>query len=288
MASDMTHSAPLYKVTRNEDHSYVITTDKGTRLVPGVTTIKGEIGKPWLAGATAKSLCMALGAMAGPVGSKKPSWKNAVYLPDGLWKAGVAYTKDQIVQIIDTARKGFGKKSDEAKDTGTRAHEWIEAAISAEVMGIPVPKYPDDPEAAMACQSWYTWRQAHEVEWYSAESIVASIKYGYGGTFDARGRVKGPVTGGVWKKFMGDWKTSKDMYDDYWLQFHAYLEAYREMTGDTDDYTLVGMRIPKDGKPAEWVEAPDWATRDLCLSAFLGLRAVYDFSRAADAAKEGY
>lgn len=270
-----------YSVTRNEDHSYVL----DGRLMPGVTTILEAAGKPWLAAWKVKDLCMMLGAQSGPLGSERPSWKKAVYIPGGLWNPGVAYTEQEIVAAINTARQGSKDKSDAAKDTGTIAHEWIEAAISAELIGAPAPKYPDDPEAALACQSWYAWRQDHEVEWYASESIVASREHWYGGTFDARANVRGPVTGGVWRKVMLDWKTSKEIYAEYWMQFSAYYEAHKEMTGDEDDYLRVGARIPKDGKALEWVAAPAWATHALCFQSFLGCLSLHRFNQAAAAAR---
>ena len=30
---------------------------------------------------------------------------------------------------------------------------------------------------------------------------------------------------------LGDWKTSKRIYDEYWLQIAAYVMAFKELTG---------------------------------------------------------
>jgi len=67
-----------------------------------------------------------------------------------------------------------------------------------------------------------------------------SDEYGYAGTADFIGQyTSNPdyLVGGWkahWKKpafVVGDWKTSRDIYDEYWLQLAAYAWAFYELTG---------------------------------------------------------
>lgn len=281
----MTPTAPAYTVTRNEDHTYIITCPEhpGGRMVPGVTTILKARANNAIAAWKVADLCERLGVKksGGTVGWKKPLYVG------GLWEAGKPYSADQIAVAVNTARAGAFKKSEKAKETGTDAHAWIEACISCDAMKSEYPAMPTDPEAACSAAAWLSWREAHQVEWFAAESFVGSRECWYGGTYDARCMVNGPCTEGRDLRCIVDWKTSSGIYEDIWLQLSALLYAHREMTGDMEAYQRIGARVPKDGKALEWVEAPAWASHDLCMDAFTGLIHTYHFNQAADAAR-GY
>ena len=63
------------------------------------------------------------------------------------------------------------------------------------------------------------------------------------------------------KKILIDWKTSKRVYDNYFLQASAYLHAYEEMTGDfLDGARIISFR---DGKISS-----SFIGRDRCLELF--------------------
>lgn len=71
------------------------------------------------------------------------------------------------------------------------------------------------------------------------EQRLWSDEYGYAGTADFIGKystwkpycVRGHDRGFKDDLVIGDWKTSRDIYDDYWLQLAAYVYAFWKLTG---------------------------------------------------------
>jgi len=72
------------------------------------------------------------------------------------------------------------------------------------------------------------------------EQNIWSNKHGYAGTADYIGQYKSfakYLVRGHKSKFIkesrviGDWKTSADIYPQYWLQMAAYIMAFEELTG---------------------------------------------------------
>ncbi len=76
-----------------------------------------------------------------------------------------------------------------------------------------------------------------------------SDKYGYAGTMDAVMEIEG-------KTYIVDFKTSKDIFDDYLLQAAAYKMAYEEMTETKlHGFLILALRVPtKKGWREEMVE----------------------------------
>ena len=270
----MTPSAPLYEINRDENHVYHLMPED--RWLPGTTTVLDAKGKPFLAAWKVADLCERLGVKKAT--EAKVGWKQPRYT-GGLWKPGVSYTADEIAKTVNEARAGAFKKSEKAKSIGTDAHSWVEAAIMAEIRGAQYPAMPTDPEAACSAMAWMGWREGVKVEWMASEQVVGSREHVYAGTLDALAMVGG-------KPYIIDVKTSAAVYSDYWVQVSAYLNAWREQFADDIPYERAVLRLPKDGKAAEWVVAPGWATHDLCWESFRGLLAVYRFDCADDAARE--
>jgi hypothetical protein len=71
------------------------------------------------------------------------------------------------------------------------------------------------------------------------EQRLWNDKYGYAGTADFIGKyttwkpycVRGHDRGFENDLVIGDWKTSRNIYDDYWLQMAAYAYAFYKLTG---------------------------------------------------------
>jgi len=77
------------------------------------------------------------------------------------------------------------------------------------------------------------------LEYDALEQRLWSDKHGYAGTADFIGKysthkpycVRGHNRDFKDDLVIGDWKTSRDIYDDYWLQLAAYAMAFYELTG---------------------------------------------------------
>jgi len=66
------------------------------------------------------------------------------------------------------------------------------------------------------------------------EQHLWSDKYNYAGTADFIGYIDG-------KLMIGDWKTSKNIYPEYWLQLAAYAVAFEELTNKKVDGCFILM-----------------------------------------------
>jgi len=77
-------------------------------------------------------------------------------------------------------------------------------------------------------EAWLKWRTGRHFGQRQCEATIFSKKYGYAGTCDFYGYVDDAL-------YLLDWKSSKDVYLDYFLQMSAYAEAICELTGKYPD-----------------------------------------------------
>jgi hypothetical protein len=102
---------------------------------------------------------------------------------------------------------------------GSTAHKLIEITLKGEQLSENYDSFLID-----TIKVFNKWRETHELIPQSLEQRLWSEKYKYAGTCDYVGSFDG--------KFMiGDWKTSKGIYPEYWLQLSAYVLAFEEQTG---------------------------------------------------------
>lgn len=110
------------------------------------------------------------------------------------------------------------------------------------------------------CREAVDWMIIHNFRPLKVENKVYSIRYNVAGTFDSialvdscddvkccgvlrEGGVRLPLS---FKdlKVLADWKSSKDMYNEYRLQLAMYYEAYREENGEQLGGRIV-VKMPK-------------------------------------------
>jgi len=107
--------------------------------------------------------------------------------------------------------------SKERKAFGTRMHKYFENYLKGKE---PDERYME-PEERSVFFTFRDWIEERKVEPMFLEKQVVS-KYGYGGTIDFVGKVDGVLT-------IIDWKTAKDIYDDYPIQLGAYYNGLKEV-----------------------------------------------------------
>ena len=112
---------------------------------------------------------------------------------------------------IDFLRRAADKKKRDAGDMGTRIHSIAETIIAGN-------EFTATPEEAPFVQGIYRFLDDRQVEPLLTEQMVASLHYGYAGTFDLIARIDGET-------WLLDWKTSKSVYREYSLQLAAYGNA---------------------------------------------------------------
>jgi hypothetical protein len=252
------------------------------KYVPGATSIKGKLDKS--AALTRWAVNITLDTIA------------------QYWRPGLKYHEGQINKVLRKAKATRYEQSAEAMDIGNMAHTFFEDYIKLKVQGIE-PQIievndpneneegfvvlPKTPEARNAIQAFLDWEATHEIEYLWSERRLYSRKHHFAGTSDAALRIDG-------KLYLADFKTSKRIYKDYFLQLAAYAKALEEMGHEKFD-GLWTLRVPKDGnaiqimdnKNIEFFHFTTKRTYRMSLTIarlfkyFLGLRTAYEFDEEA-------
>lgn len=168
------------------------------------------------------------------------------------WATGVM--KDHLKELIDSqreisiadveyAQRLHMQRKKDAADLGTLVHEWAEEYINATVAGRGEIALPDDERVLNGVLAFLKWVKAHKVEFVAVERMVYSKKYDYIGTLDCVFTMKKEKHGIV---HVGDFKTSKGIYDEMIFQVTAYEEALREEIAHGGEMTEMKLAVNKD------------------------------------------
>jgi len=229
------------------------------RYYPGVTRILQAAGKAWM----------------GP-------WmlRECIGYLEREWKAGEAYTPTARDAILAAAKSAHKRKSTEARDTGTDAHEIIKQIVASRMAGRDVDHdIPKDEGSHSAVKAFLEWEESVKPDYLLSEQAVCCKEWWYAGTLDLAVRVGGMVG-------LVDVKTSKAIYPEYYAQLAAYQKAVEEWTETPITFRAV-LRCPKDGQPFEWAVAPFSFEADL--EYFLSCLNIHRWNQAVEerAAKVG-
>lgn len=153
---------------------------------------------------------------------------------------------------------------------GTKIHKLIELTLKGETCDLS--EYEEEIREGLC--KFYEFQKHAKLKPEALEQRLWSNEHGYAGTADYIGYYTSPkkfLVRGHKPKFtkssfvIGDWKTSKDIYPQYWLQIAAYCWAFKELTGITPAGGFV-CRI-RDGKLK--VKEKTWEELQLEFKAFL-------------------
>lgn len=129
----------------------------------------------------------------------KPELKNW-YMKTGAVKA----------KEILKSRAGFG----------STLHKLIEVTLKKETLS----KSNYEPSLIESIELFEKWQGKHDLQVDALEQHLWSEKYQYAGTSDYIGMFDG-------KLYILDWKSSRGIYEEYWIQMAAYVNAFEELTG---------------------------------------------------------
>lgn len=119
---------------------------------------------------------------------------------------------------------------------GSKVHKLVELSLKGET--ITLDNYEQEIKEDLLL--FKEFKKQSKLKPDALEQRLWSTKYEYAGTADYLGQYTSPkdfLVRGHEPKFtkssfvIGDWKTSKDIYDEYWLQLAAYVQAFEELTG---------------------------------------------------------
>lgn len=154
------------------------------------------------------------------------------------WQAGIVYDEIQISEHLNNAKMAHRKRLSKAADIGTKIHQWIQDYIELRLAKKPAPKMPVNKEMQKAIKGFFNWAKKHKVQLIASEQKIYSKKYKYAGTYDLEAMVDG-------KRTIIDFKTSKAIYPEMFLQASAYLQAKEEETGKKFDGGVAILRLSK-------------------------------------------
>ncbi|GAI11293.1 unnamed protein product [marine sediment metagenome] len=121
---------------------------------------------------------------------------------------------------------------------GSRAHKLIQLTLAGRDVNINI----NDNEMRKTIELFYDFLDEHDIRVKLLEQRLwfkLTEKYKYAGTADFIGYVDG-------KLMLLDWKTSKAIYPDMWLQLAAYVVAFENLTNEKID--SCGILQIRDGK----------------------------------------
>lgn len=170
------------------------------------------------------------------------------------WAASEAYKhcatleKSEILEVIKSKKYAHTQKSDNAKDKGTTAHDYVEKFVKN---FIDTKEYIretiEDEEIRNSVSRFYDWAIQYGVEFIASEVSVYSRKYWYAGSFDFICKIDG-------KTLLGDFKTSKQIDGTYFAQGAGYIIAVEENSPEIkfDGVLVVRSILAKEGNT--WYE----------------------------------
>lgn len=139
------------------------------------------------------------------------------------WEIGKVNTEGAKAELIETAKKEFRRIKEEAADIGKEIHEWAHEWIKGKN-----PEMPKNEMVRNGVIAFLDWIKNSGIKITKTESVVYSKKYDYAGWEDWEGTRKGSL-------IIGDFKSSKGIYDEMRFQLALYWNAREEETGKKYD-----------------------------------------------------
>tara|TARA_R100000808_G_C2154027_1_gene164733 strand:- start:2123 stop:2896 length:774 start_codon:yes stop_codon:yes gene_type:complete len=181
---------------------------------------------------------------------------------------GQTFKMDEIQRnrAIDTIASAADNISRQAREIGSLTHDYIELRLA----GGDAP-LPSHEEARNACTAFNNWLGDHDVQVMFTERMCFSKRHFYCGTTDLVATIDGKLTS-------LDFKTSKAIYPETFLQVSAYTEALEEELG-IEIEQRASLRCDKADASYEYLVFPDEHIRDF--ETFLSLLRLYHFDKQA-------
>lgn len=224
--------------------SHVYTLDD--RVIPGVTSILGVINKEPL-----------------------KNWKmnEALAYIESYLEPGVPLDEVELNHLIQEARNAHLTTSTEATVKGSEVHGWIERYTRHLLGEGEEPEPPINQDVLVGCEAWLRWVEKSKIKFLDSERPVFSKKYEYTGTTDAIAILNRSL-------ICLDYKRSKRIYPDYFIQVSAYAKAFEEETGEKIDKGVV-LKIPRGNRKKPYCLERETTMIDENFRVFLAALHIY-------------
>lgn len=230
----------------------------------GYPTSMGLIS--WMKGQSLESLWNALTQPSEPKG------KYFAVAPDS------GYTEDDKESLFKEAKAADRKTTQEAADIGTLIHDYaymteLGQIEEAERLYQQLTQLPDPVKTLVlnGVNKFKAWKKETPDELVKSEELVASPTHLFCGKFDRIGRRNGRL-------ILGDFKSSKSIYLDHFIQLGAYRIAIREWLGLNID-ALEVIRFGKDDGEFETLLIDDPKELQIFEDQAIRCRATYEFRK---------
>lgn len=187
------------------------------------------------------------------------------------WDIGKTYTLKEKEELLLSGKKAWLTKKDEALDAGKITHQLIQESIERDIRFEDL-KYDNiqlQQEVQNAYNAWVKWDTSHKVEYFASELVVGSKRHYIGGTIDCVAKVDGQLN-------LIDWKTSKYLSRDVFLQLAAYKLMLLE-GGVNSKIKRMAVRFDKSNGDFEELQIKSDYVKDV--TTFLALLNVYRWER---------
>ena len=155
-------------------------------------------------------------------------------------------------------------------DVGTIAHMMIDADVKGKEADFS--RFPEELiEQARTCyKSFEQWQKRHQFQPIETEISLISEQHQYGGTIDCIARIDGELS-------IVDWKTGKDVYEDYIIQIVSYEKLWNE---NFPDHPITGgYHLIRTGKEIVSFDYRWYQEFPHAWEVFLKLRELYDLAK---------
>jgi hypothetical protein len=247
-------------------------------VVPGVTTVLKNLNKPaivqWAVDNTAAY------AVANIDGLLNRTQEQGYGFLRWYWK------RDPLKGDLSDIRNYSNGVLDDSANLGTLVHDWIAADHGA----CPYPDVTDAPTFFWEMvEQWDLFKSQHKIDPVHSEVTVWNDEYGYAGTADGIWEIDGKLT-------LVDIKTSRNTWDEHWMQLVALAECdtmLTEVDGEWiesanlhfDSHALLHIRpsdTDKNGNPMEPFAKLKFLENDERDSLWSMFRGLLDVGHAMD------
>lgn len=166
--------------------------------------------------------------------------KFAIKKINELRKEKKKITQKVISEVVKESKSAFRKRAAEAADIGTVVHDYAycyERGIQFDMAR--VEQHTDRNKIELCLGQFIKWKSGNKDELVMSEEIIASPHYWFAGKFDRYVKREG-------KFILSDFKTSRSIYAEYFVQLAGYKIALEEWLGVKVDGLEV-LRFGKDG-----------------------------------------
>jgi hypothetical protein len=138
---------------------------------------------------------------------------------------GLTELDKETINTILSYQNAYKEVSNTALDIGSVVHDLIDKRIRKERDCLYYDGlYYDNEEVNNCIKAFCKFEKENDLLYLASELVVCNEKKRYAGTLDCEVDINN-------KTYFIDWKTSKDIYNEYWLQISAYKYARESMKG---------------------------------------------------------